>query len=157
MDILITVLLVVFATVMLVLEVAFIPGIGFTGFLGILAMMGSVFYAFMQLGSVAGWVTLLVAVLVCIVLFLWAIYGNSLDKIALKKNIKSTVKEQDMALFAVGDRGVAKTRLALIGEALINGKVVEVKSESGFVNEREIVEIVRISGDSLFVVKVEKE
>jgi membrane-bound ClpP family serine protease len=120
-------------------------------------MLGSVFYAFMQLGTVAGWVTLLVAVLVCIVLFLWAIYGNSLDKIALKKNIKSTVKEQDMALFAVGDRGVAKTRLALIGEALINGKVVEVKSEGGFINENEEIEIIRISGGSLFVAKVKSK
>ena len=36
MDILITVLLVAFATIMLVLEVVFIPGFGFTGVLGML-------------------------------------------------------------------------------------------------------------------------
>jgi membrane-bound ClpP family serine protease len=56
-------------------------------------------------------------------------------------------------MFAVGDRGVTRTRLALIGEALIKDKVVEVKSESGFINENEEIEIVRISGDSLFVAK----
>ena len=153
MDILITVLLVLFATVMMVLEVVFIPGFGFTGVLGMLSMIGSVFYAFVQLGSVAGWITLLVVVMVCISLFLWALYGNSLDKMALKKNIVSKVNEQDMAMFAVGDRGVSRTRLALIGEALIKDKVVEVKSESGFINENEEIEIVRISGDSLFVAK----
>ena len=155
MDILITSLLVLFATVMLVLEVAFIPGFGFTGFLGMLSMIGAVAYAFWFLGSVAGWITLLVSVLVCISLFLWALYGKSLDKMALKKNIKSKVNEQDMTLFAVGNRGVARTRLALIGEALINGQVVEVKSEGGFIDEKEEIEIVRISGDSLFVSKVE--
>ena len=154
MDILITSLLVLFATVMLVVEVVFIPGFGLTGFLGMLSMMGAVFYAFLQLGSAAGWITLLVVVLVCIALFLWVLYGNSLDKMALKKNIKSTVNEQDMSLFAVGDRGVTRTRLALIGEALINGQVVEVKSEGGFINEHEEIEIIRISGDSLFVAKV---
>lgn len=153
MDLLITVLLVLFATVMMVLEVVFIPGFGFTGVLGMLSMIGSVFYAFVQLGSVAGWITLLVVVMVCISLFLWALYGNSLDKMALKKNIVSKVNEQDMAMFAVGDRGVTRTRLALIGEALIKDKVVEVKSESGFINENEEIEIVRISGDSLFVAK----
>ena len=153
MDILITSLLVLFATVMMVLEVVFIPGFGFTGVLGMLSMIGSVFYAFVQLGSVAGWITLLVVVMVCISLFLWALYGNSLDKMALKKNIVSKVNEQDMAMFAVGDRGVTRTRLALIGEALIKDKVVEVKSESGFINENEEIEIVRISGDSLFVAK----
>ena len=154
MDILITALLVLFATVMLVVEVAFIPGFGFTGTLGVLSMVGSVFYAFMLLGTLAGWITLLLCVLICISLFLWALYGKSLDRMALKKNIDSTVNEQDMSLFSVGDRGITMTRLALIGEALINGKVVEVKSEDGFIDERQEIEIVRISGDSIFVEKV---
>ena len=154
MDILITALLVLFATVMLVVEVLFIPGFGFTGTLGVLSMIGAVYYAFTMLGAMAGWITLLVCVVICVSLFLWALYGNSLDKVALKKNIESTVNEQDMSIFAVGDRGVARTRLALIGEALIKGQIVEVKSEDGFIDEREEIEIVRISGDSIFVVKV---
>ena len=154
MDILITALLVLFATVMLVVEVVFIPGFGFTGTLGVLSMVGSVFYAFMLLGTLVGWITLLLCVLICISLFLWALYGKSLDRMALKKNIDSTVNEQDMSLFSVGDRGITRTRLALIGEALINGKVVEVKSEDGFIDERQEIEIVRISGDSIFVEKV---
>lgn len=157
MDILITVLLAIFATVMLTVEIVFIPGFGITGFTGVLAMMGSIFYAFVQISSVAGWITLLVGGMISIALFLWALYGNSIDKIALKKNIKSTVKTVDMSIFAVGDRGVTRTRLALIGEALIKGQIVEVKSEAGFINENEEVEVIRVSDDSLFVVKVEKE
>ena len=156
MDILITSLRVLFATVMLILEVAILPGFGFTGIIGMLSMIGAVFYAFILLGNAAGWIVLLVAVLICIALFLWALYGKSLDKMALKKNIESTVNEQDMSRFAVGDRGVTRTRLALIGEALINGQIVEVKSEGGFIDERQEIEIIRISGDSLFVAKVEK-
>ena len=154
MDILITSLLVLFATVMLILEVAFLPGFGFTGIIGMLSMIGAVFYAFILLGNAAGWIVLLVAVLICIALFLWALYGKSLDKMALKKNIESTVNDQDMSRFAVGDRGVTRTRLALIGEALINGQIVEVKSEGGFIDERQEIEIIRISGDSIFVEKV---
>lgn len=156
MDILITALLLLFATVMLVVEVVFIPGFGFTGVLGMLSMIGSVAYAFIMSGVAAGWITLLVGVLICIALFLWALYGNSLDKMALKNNINSKVNELDVKLFAVGDRGVTRTRLALIGEALINGQVVEVKSESGFINENEEIEIIRISGDYLFVAKVKE-
>lgn len=157
MDILITILLVIFATVMLTVEVVFIPGFGITGFTGVIAMAGSIFYAFVQLGSAAGWITLLVGGMISIALFLWALYGNSIDKVALKKNIKSTVKTVDMSIFSVGDRGVTKTRLALIGEAVIKGQVVEVKSEAGFINENEEVEVIRVSDDSLFVVKVDKE
>lgn len=157
MDILITVLLVIFATVMLTVEIVFIPGFGITGFTGVLAMIGSIFYAFVEISSAAGWITLLVGGMISIALYLWALYGNSIDKVALKKNIKSTVKTVDMSIFAVGDRGVTKTRLALIGEAVIKGQVVEVKSEAGFINENEEVEVIRVSDDSLFVVKVDKE
>lgn len=151
MEYLITSLLVIFATILLAVEVMLIPGFGFTGLLGVVSMIGAISYAFYFIGSVAGWITLLIACAICVALFLWALYGKSLDKVALKKNIDSTVKEDEINRFAVGDKGVARTRLALIGEAEINGNIVEVKSESGFVDEGEAVEVIRISGDTIFV------
>ena len=151
MDYVITSLIVFVATLLLVVEVVFIPGFGVTGLLGVLSMVGAIFYSFFLIGSLAGWVTLAVACVICISLFLWALYGNSLDKVALKKNIDSTVKENELGKFAVGDRGVTRTRLALIGEAEINGEIVEVKSESGFVDEAAEIEIVRLSADTIFV------
>ena len=151
MEYVITASIVLFATVLLVVEVMLIPGFGFTGLLGVASMVGAVFYSFFLIGSVAGWVTLAVACIICVSLFLWALYGNSLDRVALKKEIDSTVKENEIARFSVGDKGVSRTRLALIGEAEINGYIVEVKSESGFVNEGETIEVVRVSGDTVFV------
>ena len=151
MDYVITSLIVFVATLLLVVEVVFIPGFGVTGLLGVLSMVGAIFYSFFLIGSLAGWVTLAVACVICISLFLWALYGNSLDKVALKKNIDSTVKEGEEGKFVVGDKGVARTRLALIGEAEINGEIVEVKSESGFVDEGAEIEIVRLSADTDFV------
>ena len=151
MEYLITSLLVIFATILLAVEVMLIPGFGFTGLLGVVSMIGAISYAFYFIGSIAGWITLLIACAICVALFLWALYGKSLDKVALKKNIDSTVKEDEINRFAVGDKGVARTRLALIGEAEINGNIVEVKSESGFVDEGEAVEVIRISGDTIFV------
>ena len=94
--------------------------------------------------------------LICVSLFLWALYGKSLDRLALKKNIDSNVKGEELEKIKVGDRGVAKTRLALIGEASINGENVEVKSEMGFINEGVEIVVVRISGGTLYVEKVKK-
>ena len=73
----------------------------------------------------------------------------------IKKKIESTVKEDELTRFSVGDKGVSRTRLALIGEAEINGLIVEVKSESGLIDEGRPVEIVRISGDTVFVRNIE--
>ncbi len=151
----IVVLLVVLATVLMLVEVVFIPGFGITGFAGALAMIGSVFYAFFEVSNLAGWVTLVVVGMICIALFMWALYGKSLDKVALKKKIDSKVDVVDVKKFSVGDRGVAKTRLALIGEAIINGETVEVKSEMGFINEGEKVEIIRVAIDSIYVRKID--
>ena len=154
MDIVITVVLVLVATLLLVVEVALIPGFGFTGVLGVLAMIASVFYAFFNIGYIAGWITVAVSVVILLSLLMWAIYGKSLDRLALKRNIDSTVKDEAVKKLKVGDKGVAKTRLALMGEVNFNGDIVEVKSEDGFINEKEEVEIIRISDDSIFVVKV---
>ncbi len=151
----IVVLLVVLATVLMLVEVVFIPGFGITGIAGALAMIGSVFYAFFEVSNLAGWVTLVVVGMICIALFMWALYGKSLDKVALKKKIDSKVDVVDVKKFSVGDRGVAKTRLALIGEAIINGETVEVKSEMGFINEGEKVEIIRVAIDSIYVRKID--
>ena len=151
MEYVITASLVLFATILLVVEVLLIPGFGFTGLLGAASMIGAVAYSFFTIGSLAGWITLLIACAICVALFMWALYGNSLDKVALKKKISSTVKEDEITKFAVGDKGVARTRLALIGEAEINGLIVEVKSELGLVDEGASVEVVRISGDTIFV------
>ena len=148
-------MLVVLATVLMLVEVVFIPGFGITGFAGALAMIGSVFYAFFEVSNLAGWVTLVVVGMICIALFMWALYGKSLDKVALKKKIDSKVDVIDVKRFSVGDRGVAKTRLALIGEAIINGETVEVKSEMGFINEGEKVEIIRVAIDSIYVRKID--
>lgn len=156
MEIVITVILVLLATVLLTIEVALIPGFGVAGVLGILSMLASVFYAFFVVGNVAGWITIIVSGLICVSLFLWAIYGKSLDRLALKKNIDSNVKGDELDNIKVGDRGITKTRLALIGEANINGEIVEVKSEMGFIDENEEIVVIRISGGTIFVEKAEK-
>lgn len=144
------------AVLLMVVEVALIPGFGFAGVLGILLLLASVLYSFFTLGYLAGWITVIVAVVVCVSLFLWALYGKSLDRLALKKKIDSTVKENEVKNLKVGDKGVAKTRLALIGEAYFDGEIHEVKSETGFINENEEIEIVRISGDAIFVERIKK-
>ena len=84
MDYVITALIVLFATVLLFVEVMLIPGFGFTGILGLLSMIGAISYSFFLVGNIAGWITLLVACAICVGIFLGALYGKSLDKVALK-------------------------------------------------------------------------
>lgn len=147
-------LLVVLGSVLLVAEIALIPGLGLTGILGVGAMLASVVYAFITIGDIAGWITILIVITISVALILWAIYGKSLDNVALKKNIDSTVAGDSLPDINVGDKGCALTRLALIGEAQFGDSIVEVTSSDGFIDEKEEIVVKRIAAGVIYVAKV---
>lgn len=154
MELFVIALLIVLGTVLLVAEIALIPGFGFSGIAGIGAMIGSAVYAFMQLGEIAGWVTIAIVIVVTIALILWAVYGKSIDNVALKVNITSSVADADASKINVGDRGVSVTRLALIGEAKFGENIVEVTSRDGFIDEKRDVVVTRIAAGVIYVENV---
>lgn len=154
MELLVVSLLILMGALLLVAEVALIPGFGISGILGVLSMIAAVAYSFLVFNSLAGAITLLIVIMVCVALILWAIYGNTLDRMSLKKNIDSAVQNPEAAGLAVGDCGVSLTRLALVGEADFNGRMVEVTSCDGLIDEKNNVKIVRISGGVVFVKKM---
>ena len=151
MELFVIALLIVLGTVLLVAEIALIPGFGVSGIAGIGALIGSAVYAFMQLGEIAGWVTIAIVIVVAIALILWAVYGKSLDNIALKENITSTVADAGVSGIKVGDKGVTVTRLALIGDAKFGGNIVEVTSADGFIDEKRDVVVTRIAAGVIYV------
>ena len=53
-----------------------------------------------------------------------------------------------------GDKGIALTRLALIGNAEFDGKIIEVRSSDGFIDEKCEIEIDRIWDGVVMVRKV---
>lgn len=154
MELFVTGLLIVLGAVLLVAEIALIPGLGLPGILGVGAMLASVAYAFFTIGDIAGWITILIVIVISVALILWAIYGKSLDNVALKKNINSTVAGDSLPDINVGDKGCALTRLALIGEAQFGDHIVEVKSSEGFIDENEEIYVKRISSGIIYVAKV---
>ena len=154
MELFVIVLLIALGTVLLVAEIALIPGFGLSGIAGVAAMIGSAVYAFVQMGEIAGWITIAIVILVSIALIMWAIYGKSLDNVALKENISSTVADAGASDIKVGDKGVSVTRLALIGEAKFGDIIVEVTSADGFIDEKCAIVVTRINAGVIYVENV---
>ena len=70
----------------------------------------------------------------------------------LDSNINGNVGDvKHDASFKVGDHGKTITRLAPIGKAMINDKIVEAKSITGFINENTEIEIVKIQNTNVVV------
>ena len=154
MDILIIIVLIVAAVILFLVELFVIPGIA--GILAGACMIYANYYAFAYLGTTAGFITLGVSAIACIGSLILFMRSKTLDKVALKKNITSKVDRTAADQVKVGDTGVAITRLALIGNAEIDGNIVEVKSMDGFLNEKTPIIVNRIT-DGVIMVEKKKD
>lgn len=136
---------------MLLIELFLIPGVSIAG-VGALACLGYAnYYAFANMGTVAGFITLAISLTTCVLSLVWFMRSRTLEKVALKENITSQVNKHAERSLKPGDTGIAITRLALIGQAEINGKVVEVKSIDGFLDERTPIVVERVADATVMV------
>lgn len=156
MDILIIAALIIAAVILFLVELFIIPGISIAGFLAGGCIIFANYYAFANMGTMAGAITLIITGIACIGTLIWFMRSKTLDKIALKKDITSKVDRSAEERVKVGDTGITTTRLALIGYAEINGDIVEVKSTDGFLNEKTPIIVNRITDGVLLVEKLKK-
>lgn len=153
MDILIIAILIIAAVILFLVELFVIPGISLAGISALVCIIYANIYAFINLGAGAGFITLAVSVVTCIGSLVWFMRSKTLDKLALKEDITSKVDRKAEESIKVGDTGVTTTRLALIGYAEIEGKIVEVKSMDGFMHEKTPVIVGRIHEGTILVEK----
>lgn len=153
LDIIIIIALIIVALVLMVIEMLLIPGFGIAGLGAIGAFGYANYYAFTEIGNLAGFITLTSTLFLAIVIIVFVLRSRSMDKLALNKNINSTVANEASKAVRVGDTGVTITRLALIGNALINDSIIEVKSCDGFLDENTPIIVERIVENVIMVKK----
>ncbi|KAA6325767.1 hypothetical protein EZS27_025054, partial [termite gut metagenome] len=113
MEVIIIVALIVFAIILLLVEVFFIPGISIAGIAAICCMIYANYYAFVHLGNVGGGITLAVSLAASLSSLVLFMRSKMLDKVALTENIVSTVDIPAEEKVKPGDTGICVTRLAL--------------------------------------------
>ena len=153
MDILIITVLIIAAVILFLVKLFVIPGISLAGISALVCIIYANYYAFTNIGTTAGFITLAVSAIACVGSLIWFMRSKTLDKIALKKNITSKIDRSAEEKVKIGDTGVTTTRLALIGYAEINGDIVEVKSTDGFLNEKTPIIVNRITDGVILVEK----
>ncbi len=146
-------LIVTFIIVGLILifaEILIIPGVGVAGILGLLSLGGSCFYAFSQMGNVAGAIVTAVNVVLVVGLTVYVLRAKTWKRLSLDTNIDSKAVPEESAL-EIGDRGVTISRLAPMGSVRFGTDSVEVKSLEGFINQDVEVEIVLMEEGKIYV------
>jgi membrane-bound ClpP family serine protease len=133
------------------LEFLIIPGISFAGIGGFLALAGGVFCGFYFHGSTAGSVILLISALTMTLLFYLAFKYKTWQKLSLNAMVDGKVGTLEENSVQTGDEGTTTSKLSPIGNALINNKVYEVRSEGNYIDSNKKIRIKHIDGNKIFV------
>ena len=151
MEILIIASLLIAGIILLLLEVFLFPGISLAGIGATVCLVYANMRACNELGTWPGVLTLAISIISSILVFVWFMRSKSLDKLALKKDIDSSVKQPEAATIQVGDTGIALTRLAQIGNAQFGDRIVEVRSTGDFIDAKTPIIVERITDGIILV------
>lgn len=154
MDIVIIISLIVAGLLLFIIEVFLLPGISIAGIASAACLLYANYYAFDVLGTVPGCITLTVSAIGIIAITIWFMRSKTVDKLSLKKTIDYRPEPLKGLDLKAGDEGIAITRLALIGNAEFNGRIIEVRSADGFIDEKCKIRVERILDGIVMVQKV---
>ena len=74
---------------------------------------------------------------------------------SLKTNVTGTVDEINENLIRVGDKGITVSRLAPMGKVKVNGIVVEAKTGSEFIDQKQEIVVLEVFKTNVLVEKTE--
>lgn len=151
MDLLLIAALLFVGLILLVAEVYLFPGLSIAGICATVCFIVANIYAYIHLGGEACLLTFFITLITGGGVLLWVFRSKALERRVLTKDINSTVADDRNYDVHTGDRGIAITRLALIGNAEINGQVMEVRSIGGFIDEQTPIIVERIADGVILV------
>ena len=153
MDIVIIASLIIAGLILFIIEVFLLPGISIAGIVSAGCLLYANYYAFDALGTIPGCITLAVSALGVVAITIWFMRSKTVDKLSLKKTIDYRPEPLKGLDLKVGDEGIALTRLALIGNAEFNGRIIEVRSSGDFIDEKSKIRVERILDGIVMVQK----
>src|SRR5690554_1429274 len=150
--IIVVISVIVLGILFMLIEIFLLPGISVAGIAGAIFLIGGIIYSYIFLGSTSGNITLAASAVALGATFFWLLKSKSLEKISLNTNIDDKVDNSNLLKVAVGDVGVAISRLNPIGKVLVNDTEIEGKSYDGeFIEEETEVEVMKIETYNILV------
>lgn len=158
MSILAIIVLIVLGILLFVVEFLLIPGVTIAGIGGAVLMGVSVYMAYKTHGNTVGNYTLIATLILTIGGFAYALRAKTWKRLALNKDIDGRVEVGlEKETIKVGDRGECITRMAPVGKVLINGLVVEGKSQRGFLDQHTPVEVIKVLNTQVIIKSIKEK
>ncbi len=154
MSLLAIVLLIMLGLLLLLIEFAIIPGVTIAGIGGFLLLAASVYIAFTDLGTVAGFITLAVVLIASPIMVYYLFKSKAGKKMILDSEIDGKVENFSHDKLKVGDTGKTIGRLAPMGKIKVNGEVVEAQSNGTFIDHQTKIRITKIHLNKIIVEQI---
>ncbi len=145
------ILLILLGLLLLLIEFVIIPGVTVAGIGGFLLLGASVYMAFTQYGTGAGFLTL-AFVLVASPLLIYFLFKSKMGKkMVLESLVDGKVDAFDTENIRVGDTGKTIGRLAPSGKVRVNNEVVEAQSTGGYIDHNTDIRVLKILTNKIIV------
>lgn len=152
-------LIIILAALSLVLgllEIFILPGFGFAGIGSIVCAVVDAILIYNAYGFSWACIAVVVAILLLVLMLYIVANSRTFDRMSLKASIDSTNATTEQLSVKVGNEGRAITRLALVGNAEIEGKQVEVKSSGEFINSGTPIRVIKVDKAQIIVERTDK-
>ena len=150
------ILLILLGLVLLLIEFAVIPGVTIAGIGGFLLLAASVYIAFSEYGTGAGFLTLTVVLIAAPAMVYYFFKSKSGKKMILESKIEGKVDAINEEKFKIGDFGKTIGRLAPMGKVKVNGEIVEAQSTGSFMDPNVEIVVLRIDSNKIIVEPLKK-
>lgn len=158
MSILAIILLIVLGIFLFIVEFLLVPGVTIAGIGGAIVMAAAVYFAYTQHGNTVGNYTLVGTLVLTVGIGAYVLRAKTWKRLMLDRDSDSKVQVGlEGGKIRVGDRGESVTRMAPIGKVLINGLVVEGKSQWGFLDPHTPVEVIKVLNTQVIVKPIKEE
>uniref|UniRef100_UPI00402584AD NfeD family protein n=1 Tax=Alloprevotella sp. TaxID=1872471 RepID=UPI00402584AD len=152
-------LIIILAALSLVLgllEIFILPGFGFAGIGSIVCAVVDAILIYNAYGFSWACIAVVVAILLLVLMLYIVANSRTFDRMSLNTSIDSTNATTEQLSVKVGNEGRAITRLALVGNAEIEGKQVEVKSSGEFINSGTPIRVIKVDKAQIIVERTDK-
>lgn len=152
-------LIIILAALSLVLgllEIFILSGFGFAGIGSIVCAVVDAILIYNAYGFSWACIAVVVAILLLVLMLYIVANSRTFDRMSLKTSIDSTNATTEQLSVKVGNEGRAITRLALVGNAEIEGKQVEVKSSGEFINSGTPIRVIKVDKAQIIVERTDK-
>ncbi|MFA8450414.1 MAG: NfeD family protein [Bacteroidales bacterium] len=144
------ILFILVGIVLMILEVLVLPGHVVFGLLGFVSFVFGIVESYLIYGNLAGNITLFSSFVLAIVCIILSLRGRTWRRAGLYSSIDGKAG-QEVSSLQKGDKGITVGRLAPMGKVRFQDKVLEVKSDYGFVDSNCTVEVVKVQGNKVLV------